>query len=157
VEFRKTVESMIDSPESLASLRKAVEQQPDSVSIRYALAEKFLKQKNHLKALAEYKKVVELDPENRAGRMELSQYKIALCLAREFRFKEALAQLDLIDARFSDSGSAPDAAMLKGQIYHCCGRFDEAQAVLEEYVKKYPTHEQVEEARKLLQQMQAAR
>lgn len=156
-QFRQTIESIITSPDSLANLRKAAEEQPASVLARYALADKLLKQKNHLKAAAEFRKVVELDPENRSGRCELSQYKIALCLAGEFRFTEALAQLDLVENNFPDSGSAPDVAVLRGQIYHCCGKFDQARAVLGEYVKRYPTHQQIAEVRRLLTQMQSAR
>jgi len=44
-QFRAKVESFAGSPDSLASLRKAVRQNPDSVSARYALAEKLLNQK----------------------------------------------------------------------------------------------------------------
>src|SRR6266566_3802611 len=71
--FRETVQSFVESPDSLASLRKAVQEQPNSVSARYALAEKFLNQNNYLKAVPHFQKVIELDPENREGKTDLSQ------------------------------------------------------------------------------------
>src|SRR5256885_5882667 len=42
LQFQQTVESFFNSPDSLASLRKAIQEQPNSVSPRYALAEKLL-------------------------------------------------------------------------------------------------------------------
>jgi tetratricopeptide (TPR) repeat protein len=157
LQFEQTVESIIASPDSLANLRKAVQDQPNSVSVRYALAGKFLKQKNYLKAIAEFKKVVELDPENREGKTALSQYKIALCLAGEFRFNEALAQLDLIENSLPADDSSADVAVLKADIYHCCGRVNEARAVLQEYIKKYPANERLQQVKEKLAAIQAAK
>src|SRR5437867_3893888 len=57
--FRETVKSFVEGPDSLASLRKAVQEQPNSVSARYALAEKFLNQNNYLKAVPHFQKVIE--------------------------------------------------------------------------------------------------
>ena len=155
--FRETVKSFVESPDSLASLRKAVQEQPNSVSARYALAEKFLNQNNYLKAVPHFQKVIELDPENREGKTDLSQYNIALCLASQEKFVEAIAELDLLEARFPRSDTVADATVLRGQIYHCCNKLDKAQAVLREYVNKYPTHGHIEEVENLLATMEAAR
>jgi len=155
-QFRETVGAFFNSPDSLASLRKAVQEQPDSVSVRYALAEKLLNQNNYAKAAPHFKKVIELDPENRAGKTDLSQYNVALSLASEQKFEEALAQLDLLETRFPESGAVADVAVLRGQILHCCNKLDEAQAVLKEYMNKYPTHGHIEEVENLLAVMDAA-
>jgi tetratricopeptide (TPR) repeat protein len=153
-QFSERVRSLVDSPDSLASLRKAVQEQPNSVSARYALAEKLLSQNNYAKAAPEFEKVIDLDPENRQGKTDLSQYNIALCLASQEKFVEAIAQLDLLEARFPRSDAVADAAVLRGQIYHCCNKLDEAQAVLREYVNKYPTHGHIQEVENLLAVME---
>src|SRR5262245_14351433 len=62
--FREKVEAFIDNPDSLGNLRKTVRLQPNSVSARYALAEKLLDRNNYAKAAHEFEKVIELDPEN---------------------------------------------------------------------------------------------
>src|SRR2546425_6073217 len=55
-QFTETIESFVSSPDSLASLRKAVQEQPNSVSARYALAERLLNRNNYAKAGAAFQK-----------------------------------------------------------------------------------------------------
>lgn len=153
--FREAVESFVDNPDSVASLKKKVQEQPDSVSARYALANKLLSVNNFLKAAPHFEKVIELDPGNREGKTDLSHYNVALCLASHAKYEEALAQLDLLQKHFPRSGTVPDATVLRGQIYHCCNRLDEAQAILQEYAQKYPTQGHILEVENLLAVMEA--
>jgi tetratricopeptide (TPR) repeat protein len=153
--FQQTVESFFNSPDSLASIRKTVSEQPNSVAARYALAEKLLGRNNYIKAAVQFQKVVELDPKNSEGKTDLSQYNYALCLASQAKFDEALAELDLLQKQFPRSGTVADATVLRGQIYHCCNKLDEAQAALQEYKDKYPTQGHIEEVENLLAAMEA--
>ena len=138
-QFRETVESFVDSPDSLGRLRTAVQEQPNSVSARYALADKYLNRNNYVKAGPQFEKVIELDPENREGHTVESHYNVALCLASQERFEEALVQLDLLESRFPGSGDvAETAGILRVQVLHCCGRLDEAQALLQQHRNEYP-------------------
>ena len=98
---------------------------------------------------------MELDPENREGKTDLSQYNLALCLASQEKFVEAIAQLDLLETRFPRSAAVADGAVLRGQIYRCCNKLDEAQAIFREYVNKYPTHGHIQEVENLLAIMEA--
>jgi TolA-binding protein len=154
-QFQQTVESFFNSPDSLASLRKTIQEQPNSVGPRYALAEKLLGRSNYAKAAVQFQKVIELDPSNNEGKTDLSRYNYALSLASEAKFEEALAQLDLLQKQFPKSGAVADATVLRGQIYHCCNKLDEAQAALKEYVDKYPTQGHIEEVENLLAAMEA--
>jgi len=153
--FTETVVGLSTSPDSLANLRKAVREQPKSVAAHYALGEKLLSKNNYLKAESPFKKVIELDPENREGKSDLAQYNIALCLASLQRFEEALVQLDLLENRFPNSSTVADAAVLRGQVYHCCGELDKAQAALQKYKTKYPTQGHIEEVENLLTLLKA--
>ncbi|PYS39435.1 MAG: hypothetical protein DMG14_13970 [Acidobacteria bacterium] len=154
-QFTERVESFVDSPESLPNLKKAVQHQPNSVSARYALAEKLLSHNNYAKAGPEFEKVIELDPESREGKTDLSQYNVALCLASQEKFVEAIVELDTLETRFPRSNAVADAKVLRGQIYRCCNKLDEAQAVLREYMDKYPTHGHIQEVENLLATMEA--
>src|SRR5262252_4891627 len=84
--FREAVESFIDNPDSLANLRKKIRGQPNSMSARYALAEKLLDRNNYAQAGQEFAKVIQLDPENRERKTDLSEYNLALCLASQEKF-----------------------------------------------------------------------
>jgi tetratricopeptide (TPR) repeat protein len=154
-EFRETVESFQSNPDSLANVRKAVREQPNSVSARYALGEKLLDRSNFAKAGQEFEKVTELDPENHEGKTDLSQYNFALCLASQEKFVEAILKLDTLETRFPTSTAVADAKVLRGQIYACCNKLDEAQSVLREYMEKYPTHGHIQEVENLLATMEA--
>jgi tetratricopeptide (TPR) repeat protein len=156
-QFRKTVATLVDSPESLASLRRSVEAQPDSVAARYALAEKYLSRNDYAKAAPQFQKVIELDPDNREAKTDLSRYNLALCLASEQKFEEALVELDRLETRFPQSSTMADAAVLRGQVYHCCSRLDDAQAVLRAYLTKYPTHARIKQVEDLLAAIEITR
>jgi tetratricopeptide (TPR) repeat protein len=154
-EFTETVQSFAHSPGSVAGLRKTVQEQPNSVSAHYALAEKLLEQNNYAKAAPEFEKVIALDPENREHKTDLSEYNVALCLASQNKFVEAIVQLDTLQERFPNSTAVADSAVLRGQIYHCCNELDKAQAVLRDYVDKYPTNGHIQEVENLLSAMEA--
>jgi tetratricopeptide (TPR) repeat protein len=154
-EFRETIESFIDSPDSLGNLRTAVEAQPDSVSARFALADKYLSQNNYVKAAAQFEKVIELDPENREGHTEESYYNVALSLASQERFEEALVQLDLLESRFPGSGNVGETAvLLRVQVLHCCGRMDEAEALLQQHRSANTEPVPIEEVENLFSTME---
>jgi len=154
-EFRDKVESFIDNPDSLANLRKTVRAQPNLISARYALAEKLLDRNSYAKAAQEFEKVIEVDPENREGKTDLSQYNLALSLASQEKFVEAITQLDKLESHFPTSTAVADSKVLRGQIYRCCNKLDEAQAVLREYMQKYPTQGHIQEVENLLAAMEA--
>ncbi len=155
-EFRETVEFFVESPDSLGSLRAAVEEQPDSVSAQFALAEKYLNQNNYPKAAARYEKVIELDPENLEGHTDESLYNVALSLASQERFEEALAQLDLLESRFPMSGNLGETAVvLRVQVLHCCGRMDEAEALLQQQRNANAEPAPVGEVENLFSEMEA--
>jgi tetratricopeptide (TPR) repeat protein len=154
-EFTETVQSFANNPDSLANLRKAVQEQPNSVSAHYALAEKLLDQNNYAKAAPEFQKVIDLDPKNSGHKTDLSEYNVALCLASQSKFVEAITQLDTLQEQFPNSTAVADSAVLRGQIYHCCNELDKAQAVLKDYVNKYPTNGHIQEVENLLSAMEA--
>ena len=153
--FTEKVESFVSSPDSLLSLRRKVQEQPNSVSAQYALAEKLLSQNNYAKAGPAFARVVELDPENREGKTDSSQYNLALCLASQEKFVEAILELDALETRFPVSNIVGDAKVLRAQIYRCCNKLDEAQALLREYMDKYPTQGHIQEVENLLATMEA--
>ena len=154
-EFTETVQSFAHSPGSMASLRKTAQEQPNSVSAHYTLAEKLLEQNNYAKAAPEFEKVIALDPDNREHKTDLSYYNVALSLASQNKFVEAIVQLDTLQERFPNSTAVADSAVLRGQIYHCCNELDKAQAVLRDYVNKYPTNGHIQEVENLLSAMEA--
>lgn len=154
-EFTETVQSATKNPASMANLRKAVEEQPNSVSAHYALAEKLLDENNYAKAEPEFQKITELDPDNHEKKTDLAQYNVALCLASQSQFPQAIVALDDLQEKFPNSTAVADSAVLRGQIYRCCNELDKAQKVLREYVDKFPTNSHIQEVENLLSTLDA--
>src|SRR5262249_29687897 len=112
--------------------------------------ERLLNHNNYPKAAAEFQKVVELDPENREGKSDMAQYNVALCFASQEKFDDAMAQLQVLETKFPHSETMADAAVLRGQVYQCCGQLERAEAIYQDYVKKYPTHGHIEQVKEAL-------
>ena len=91
----------------------------------------------------------------REGYQEDTIYNVALCLASQNKFPEAIVALDDLQERFPKSTAVADSAVLRGQIYHCCNELDKAQKVLREYVDKYPANGHIQEVENLLSAMGA--
>ena len=154
--FKQAVEHHLQDPESLGKVRERVEKAPESIELRSALGNKLLDRKNYRKAAAEFQHVIELDPQNRAGKTVESYYNLALSLASQTKFDEAIAQLTVLEKTFPDAEEVANAHVLRGQIYECCGEKDKAVNVFREYLKKYPRHSYVNRVKEILAAMEAS-
>lgn len=154
--FKQTVENHLQNPESLGNVRERVEKAPESVELRSALGERFLDRKNYRKAAAEFQRVIELDPQDLRGKTVESYYNLALSLASQTKFDEAIAQFAVLEKKFPDAEVVANAHVLRGQIYECCGKKDEAVSVFREYLKKYPHHSYVNRVKETLAAMEAS-
>src|SRR5207244_13463580 len=111
-QHQQTDEAFFNRADAHASRRKKIQEPPNSVAPRYGLAEKLLNRSNYAKAAVQFQKVMELDLDNHEGKTDLSQYNYALSLASQAKFDDALAQLDLLQKRFPQSGAVADATVL---------------------------------------------
>jgi tetratricopeptide (TPR) repeat protein len=150
VPFKEAVELHLRNPESLGKMRERAEQTPDSVELRAALGRKYLDRSNYRKAAVEFGKVIELDPLNSKGQTVESYYNVALSLASQSKFDEALPYLAALEEKFPDSEEIPNVRVLRGQIYECCGKKNEAISIFREYLRKYPDHGYVDQVRRSL-------
>jgi tetratricopeptide (TPR) repeat protein len=148
--FKEAVELHLRNPESLGKIRERSEQNPDSVEFRSALGTKYLDRNNYRKAAVEFEKVIELDPVNSKGRTIESYYNVALSLASQSKFDEALPYLAALEKNFPDAETIPNVQVLRGQIYECCGKRNEAIGIFREYLRKYPGHSYVDQVKQTL-------
>ena len=155
--FKQTVEHHLQNPESLGNVRHRVEEAPDSSELRSALGEKYLDRNDYRKAAAEFQHVIELDPQNHRGKTVGSYYNLAMSLASQTKFDEAIGQLAALEKNFPDAEEMANAHVLRGQIYECCGKKDQAVVVFREYLKKYPHHGYVSQVKDILARMEASR
>jgi tetratricopeptide (TPR) repeat protein len=150
--FKQSVEQHLQDPESLGKMRERVEKTPESVELRSALGQKYLDRHNYRMAAVEFQRVIELDPRNSKGKTVEGYYNLALSLGSQSKFEEALLQLAALEKNFPYDETMGSVYVLRGQIYECCGKKNEAISVFREYLKKYPDHSYVN----LVQQTLAA-
>lgn len=139
--FKEIVETLLASPTSFGEVKKAALENPDSMTARYALGEKYVERNDYPKAAREFAYVVGHDPENRSRLADASQYFFAFSLASGGRPEEALEQMDVLEQRFPESRFLADAAVLRGQIHYYAGETRQAKAVFDKYLQDYPQHE----------------
>jgi tetratricopeptide (TPR) repeat protein len=154
--FKLAVENHLQNPESLGKVRERVEKAHESVELRSTLGNKFLDRQNYRKAEAEFRRVIELDPQNHGGKTVDGHYNLALSLASQTKFDEAIAQLAILEKNFPGAEVVADAHFLRGQIYECCGEKDKAVRAFREYLNKYPQHSHVSRAKEMLAAMGAS-
>lgn len=152
--FKETVEHALQNPESLGRLRQKTEKQPQDISSRYELAKKYLERKDYKNAGAQFRRVLELDPREQQGKIEMSRFYLALVLASQEEYDDALAQLDELEDRFPQGDRLAEAAVLRGQIYYYSGEPDKARDVFQTYLKNYPDHGYVRQVRRLLSELE---
>jgi tetratricopeptide (TPR) repeat protein len=155
--FKQTVEHHLQDPDSLGNVRQRAEKAPESTELRSALGEKYLARNDYRKAAVEFQHVIDLDPQNRRGKTVVSYYNLALSLASQMKFEDAIAQLAALEKNFPDAEEMANARVLRGQIYECCGKKDQAVVVFREYLKKYPNHGYVTQVKDILARMEASR
>jgi len=135
---------------SLETAKAQVRQEPDSAQARYTLAEKHLELKDYREAAKGFAEVIRVDPDNRQAKNELAYYHLALSLASLEEYTKAQEQLDVLGKKFPDGKLAPQATILRGQIFYHLGEIEKAQASFDQFLEKYPRHENVALVRRML-------
>ncbi len=153
--FKEIVEFFQSSPTSFGHLRDAAARTPDSLEARYALAEKYLERNDFLEAAKGFAMVIGHDPENRRALTDAAYYYFAFALASGGQPGEAVKQIDELRAKFPDSKFVADASVLQGQILYYGGQSKEALAVLQDYLARFPRHENRHYATQLANEIRA--
>jgi len=138
---------------SLEALKAQVRQQPSSAQARYNLAEKYLELKDYREAAKGFAEVVQVDPDNRHAKNEMAYYHLALSLASLEEYSKAQEQLDILGKKFADGKLAPQATVLRGQIFYHLGEIEKARASFDQFLEKYPRHENVALVRRMLMEI----
>lgn len=76
-EWMQTLKNYLQGKNTLQDYLTRLETENDNTELQYNIAEKYLYREEEEKALKHYQKVVELDPEDKMGHTDESQYQIA--------------------------------------------------------------------------------
>jgi TolA-binding protein len=135
---------------SVEALKAEISRQPASAEARYALGQKYLDLKDYREAANAFAQVIQADPNDRQAKNELARYHLALSLASLEQYDGAQAQLDVLAEKYPDGALAPQATILRGQIYYQQGETEKARASFNQFLAKYPADEKGALVRRML-------
>lgn len=96
-----------ETAECIKQLEKVLEKEPNNVKAIYRLAQAFESRKDYDEAIAEYKKILNIEPDNKAAQQQILVCKNALA---ELRAQEKKRYTNLFNKLANESKASPSTA-----------------------------------------------
>jgi tetratricopeptide (TPR) repeat protein len=158
-ELAKALKESVANDVKIADVTREIEAAPSDAALYKKRAD--LKSDDPMAAdakaaIADYRKAVELDPDNKTGAVgELQFHEIRDGLTSgQTNPAEAATKLETFEKENPDSKRLADSLILRAFINLQTGEMDKGAAILESLIEKYPDHEAAESAREVLAQVQ---
>lgn len=132
------------------ALEKATQVDPKDAQAFAALGMTYCDQGKYDIAIPPLKKSLELNP---AGAAWEARWALAKSLYHEQQYDDALKMSN--DALTTSNGKAPEIGLLVAQSLTAVGRYEEAAAMLREYVKQHGDRKEAATAKRWLEQLAA--
>lgn len=133
--YVQKVRDFADGKNTLSAVLAEVEKNPDDIEANWNMAQKFGDRNEQNKAQSYYKKVIELDPEDKTGHHEESSYQVASYEARYNRNAEPIKAFIASDP---DEKFLFQAYMVLVSAYQMKNDTENVIAAYEEALKKMP-------------------
>lgn len=150
-DFVSSLQTRLTAPDAFVHVRKEAQEKPTSAQAQYRLAQKYLDRGQTARASRQLMKVIELDPENRAGHSDDSLYRLAEILASEGAPEDALLAVQSLRKKYPDGSALADATLLEAELLIEKGEDDRVRTILEQFLRNYPEHESVDRVRDYLE------
>jgi thioredoxin-related protein len=89
-EFGAALQSLTHGPDSFPRLKARVRESPGSVAMHYALGHRYLERRRYPQAEQEFSKIIAMDSRNDSGRTPAAIHNLAVSLAAQSRYSDAL-------------------------------------------------------------------
>ncbi|RPJ58315.1 MAG: tetratricopeptide repeat protein [Acidobacteria bacterium] len=148
--FLQALSGISTQATSVEALKAEIRKQPGSVEVHYNLGQKYLDLKDYREAANAFAQVIQADPDDRHSKNELAYYHLALSVASLQEYSSAHKQLDVLVGKYPDGKLAPQATILRGQIFYQQGEIEKARASFNQFLQKYPGDEKVALVQRML-------
>jgi TolA-binding protein len=148
--FLEKLHASLSDPESLGNLKVRETAEPANLELRQKLGEVLFRRAAYQDAQSRFRKIAADDPENRSRVVDSALFYLALCQASVRDTDGALQSLDRLRRVYPSSALTPKASLLEGEILLRVGRKDAARSRIEDFLRRYPEHRLVEQAKQLL-------
>lgn len=114
-------------------------QKPDEISLKFSIAEKYQSRGEKTSAKEYYQRILNRDPENKAGYSDNAILEIGNVYRRAKDFDSADVYFHKYMAEYPNDSFASDAQLLLGSIALKKGNKEEARKCWREFLLKFPT------------------
>ncbi|GEM_PF-1278631 len=152
-QFVNAVNAVQEGARSLLSLKKKAANQPQSIEVQYDLGQKLLTSGDFAGASQAFQAVIKQDPASKQEKTLRAHYGLAIAFGSMGRYDEAIKYLDVVTVKSPDTELQADVTILKAHLLMSQGRNSESAELLKSYMQKYPNHDKVPVARRLLTRM----
>lgn len=133
--FLKSVKDYVIGVNSVAQVRAAVEKNPDDPVVQFAAATKYVSRNEPALAVGHYRKLLELDPENKLGHNEEAEFAVAVDVLQS---EKNGAQLEAFAAKYPESANARRALGTLVTVSLRGGDAEGARKYFLRYTAKFP-------------------
>ena len=149
----KKLRSAIADPDSLGNLRLRENKAPRDLALRFKLAKSLFEHSALQEAQTRFERIALDDPQNTSKVADLALFFLAWCQYDQNQADGALDTIARLRKTLPHSAILPDAMLLQSEILLRSGRRERARAEINDFLKRYPKHRLVEQARKLLAEL----
>jgi thiol-disulfide isomerase/thioredoxin len=152
-QFLDRLNGIMSDPDSLGNLKIAERRNPKDLALRSKLARMLFENSDYAEARLRYEEIAKQDPANKSGLKPTALFYLALCLVSEDQGERALSTIDQLKKQYPASEKIAEASLLSGEILFNLGRRGEAKVRIQEFLKNYPNHRLVPQAKRLLSEL----
>ena len=143
-DFINQINLYLGGRETLQDYLRRLEANPNDLEVNYTLAEKYEARSQYEKSASFYSKVLELDPQNEAGKSDKALMNLGFSYYRQKKFQRAIDTNTEFIKRYPDSELKEDVIVYIPYFYAEWGRKERALKLYNQYLRTYPEGENVE-------------
>ena len=149
-QFLERLNRVVSDPDALGNLKSAELRDPQNLSVRSRLGIALFDKSYYEDARVRFEEIIAQDPDNKSGLRPEALLRLALCQASQKQWEQTLSTIDQLKDQYPASERVAEASLLSGEVLMNLGRPDEARARILEFLKNYPQHRLVPQAKRML-------
>jgi len=152
-DFINQINLYLEGKETLQDYLGRLEDNPNDLEVNFTLAEKYEARSQYERSASFYSKVLELDPQNEAGKSDQALMNLGFSYYRQKEFQKAIDTNTEFLKRYPDSELKEDVITYIPYFYAKWGKKEMALSLYNRYLKDYPQGENVEWVNKQMKKL----
>jgi len=152
-DFINQINLYLEGKETLQDYLGRLADNPNDLEVNFTLAEKYEARSQYEKSASFYSKVLELDPQNEAGKSDQALMNLGFSYYRQKEFQKAIDTNTEFLKTYPDSKLKEDVIVYIPYFYAKWDKKERALSLYNRYLKDYPQGENVEWVNKQIKKL----